>query len=343
MKLASTLALSARSIEDPAPRSAAAAPGDPNRVDEFLQDRPIGRLLSERLGLDPGVVERILGVQRDRGLRFGEAAVTMGVASAEDVLQALSQQFHYPVAGAGRRGENPDLVTLNEPFSERAEAFRALRSQLGLRSFGAASARAPGPQGVWAVVSPDSGDGRSYCAANLAVALAQRGDKTLLVDADLRQPRQHSIFGVDGTGGLSSVLAGRGSARAVRPVPPLPGLSLVPSGAVPPNPLELLERPLFGLLLQEWAADFDHVVVDTPAARHGADACVIGAQCGAALMVVRRNRARMGALRALLHGLNGALTGALTGSMTGSPTEFGAEQPNATRPAARIGLVYNER
>lgn len=326
-----SVAALATSREDPLQPAAPPNASDHSRLNEFLHDRPIGRLLSERLGLDVGVVDRILGVQRDRGLRFGEAAIAMGVASADDVLQALSQQFHYPVASLARRDDNPELVTLNEPFSERAEAFRALRSQLGLRPFGAEKTRAQGPQGVWAVISPDGGDGRSYCAANLAVTLAQRGDKTLLVDADLRQPRQHQIFGVDGAGGLSSVLAGRGSARAVRPVPPLPGLSLVPSGAIPPNPLELVERPLFGLLLQEWAADFDHVVVDTPAAAHGADAGVIGAQCGAALLVVRRNRARMADLRALLQSLQGPLS------------EFAQAPPAEPRPAARIGLVYNER
>lgn len=312
-------------------------PMDPARgyVEDFLHDRPIGRLLSERLGLDAAVVERVLAFQRERGLRFGEAVVAMGIASADDVLQALSQQFHYPVASAARRADSPELVTLNEPFSDRAEAFRALRSQLGLRPFGVT----PSPrERAWAVISPEPGDGRSYCAANLAVALAQRGEKTLLVDADLRHPRQHLIFRVDPAAGLSSVLIGRGSARAIRPVPPLPGLSLVPAGAVPPNPLELVERPLFGLLLQEWAASFDHVVVDTPAAAHGADATAIAAQSGAALLVVRRDRARVQALRALLSALPGA---SLRWNTLGEAVpSFAPANPGSA--ALALGVVYNE-
>ena len=75
---------------------------------------------------------------------------------------------------------------------------------------------------------------------------------------------------------------------------------MLPVGITPPNPLELVERPAFGLLMRELVSKFDHVVVDTPAAEYGADASVIAARCGAALVMARKNASRMGALQDLV-------------------------------------------
>ena len=82
----------------------------------------------------------------------------------------------------------------------------------------------------------------------------------------------------------------------VQPVPGVPGLFLLPVGNTPPNPLELVERPAFGLLMREFTTRFDYVVVDTPAAEYGADATVIADQCGAALMLARRDVSRIAAV-----------------------------------------------
>ena len=87
-----------------------------------------------------------------------------------------------------------------------------------------------------AVVSPGSGEGRSYITANLAVLFSQLGKRTLLIDADLRRPRQHRIFGLPGRIGLSGVLAGRAGAEAVCEIKPLPGLSVLPAGAAAAQP-----------------------------------------------------------------------------------------------------------
>jgi Mrp family chromosome partitioning ATPase len=83
-------------------------------------------------------------------------------------------------------------------------------------------------------------------------------------------------------------------------------LFVLPVGTTPPNPQELVERPAFGLLLRELVAKFDHVIVDTPAAVHGADAAVIAAKCGAALVLARKNKSRSDALRELVASLAGA-------------------------------------
>ncbi len=161
------------------------------------------------------------------------------------------------------------------------------------------------PRCALAVVSPDIGDGKSYLAANLAVSFSQLGERTLLVDADVRTPRQHEVLGVRQNGaGLTSVLAGITDARElVHEVPGLPHLYLAPAGPIPPNPVELLQRPRFAGLLRELLAEFDHVVVDTPAAVRGADSRVIAARCGAALVVARDGRSRMAPLESLVGAL----------------------------------------
>ncbi|MBX3606137.1 MAG: polysaccharide biosynthesis tyrosine autokinase [Piscinibacter sp.] len=257
--------------------------------------RPIGAILAELRGLDEAQIDRIVALQQHRGMRFGEAAVALGLARGDEVLWALSQQFGYPYSPASKQRLSPELVVAIEPFGARAEAFRAVRSQLTMRL-----GDQGGPRRALAVVSPDSGDGKTYFAANIAVALSQIGGRTLLVDADLRHPRQHRVFGVDNSRGLSSILSGRSSGNPLHTVPQLPSLSVLPVGPTPPNPLELLERPACAMLLRELLERFEHVVVDTTAAVHGSDAVVMAAKCGAALALARQGRSRIDALQTLV-------------------------------------------
>jgi chain length determinant protein tyrosine kinase EpsG len=266
-----------------------------------LRDRSIGDILAELRSLSAEQVERVLQLQRERGVRFGEAAVALGLATRDDVLYALAQQFHYPYSPDEQRKVSPELVVLRESFSVRAEAFRALRSQIMMRLY--ASAERP----ALAVISPDSGDGKTYTAANLAVSLAQLGGgRTLLVDADLRNPRQHEVFGLPNRSGLSGILSGRSDGQFIQQVTGVPGLFVLPVGTIPPNPLELVERPAFGLLMKELVSKFDHVVVDTPAAVRGADASVIASRCGAVLLVARRNAGRVSWLQELVGSFAGS-------------------------------------
>lgn len=261
-------------------------------------DRPIGDIIRQTNQLTVEQVEQVLAYQKESGVRFGEAAIALGLATGEDVLWALSQQFHYPYAADQRNHLNAELVVAKNPFSFRSEAFRAIRSQLMMRVFTAdMSHRAV------AVVSPDSGDGKTYFAANMAIAFSQLGGRTLLVDADMRSPRQHELFGIDNATGLSGILSGRTMVNVIRPVNELPSLFVLPVGAVPPNPLELVERPAFALLMRELTSKFDYVVVDTPAYSHGADAPVIAARCGAVLAIAREGQSKMTSLHDLVDAL----------------------------------------
>jgi protein-tyrosine kinase len=270
-------------------------------------DRSIGSIIAETRNLSAEQVERVLAFQREKGIRFGEAAIALGFASADDVLFALAQQFHYPYAPEEQRKGSPELVTMNQPYGVQAESFRAIRSQIMMRLFSEREDRR-----AIAVVSPDSGDGKTFFSANLAVSLAQLGGRTLLVDADMRGPRQHQVFNIDNSAGLSGILSGRSEPKVIQQVNSMPSLFILPVGITPPNPLELVERPAFALLVRELLAKFDHVVVDTPAAIYGSDSAVIAARCGAALVVARQHSSRIGALQDLVASL-GASTAKVAG------------------------------
>lgn len=260
--------------------------------------RQIGEILGERLELSPNQVQEIISLAGAKQMRFGDAAVALGLASAEDVLIALAEQFQYPYAPQDRYMASTELVMLSQPFSPQAEAIRAIRSQMMRHVF-----RHNDKRRALAIVSPDSGDGKTFLAANLAVALAQMGGRTLVVDADLRGPRLHDIFEVENHAGLSSALMGRADTQIIQAVPSIPGLFVLPGGVSPPNPLELIERAAFGSLMNQLPNHFDHVLVDTPAAVYGADAQAVADRCGATLMVARKNESRVAALRGLVDSL----------------------------------------
>ena len=116
----------------------------------------------------------------------------------------------------------------------------------------------------------------------------------------MRSPRLHELFNIKSKVGLSGILSGRSASNVIRPVPDLPSLFLLPVGVTPPNPLELVQRPAFGLFMKELLNKFDYVIVDTPAASAGSDARVIAAACGAAVVVARRDASRTDDMKKLV-------------------------------------------
>lgn len=247
------------------------------------RDRRIGAILAEQGKLSPEDIVRVLRLQRgDR--RFGETACRAGLVTEADIRRALAQQFDFPHVEPGE-GVSEELVVAFQPFHPRTEELRALRTQLMIRW-----AQAAAKHRVLAIVSPGSNEGRSYIAANLAVVFSQLGERTLLIDADLRSPRQHNIFNVPGKIGLSAMLAGRAYRDAIVPLPKFGSLALLPAGAPPPNPQELLSREGFAQLLEGVRRDFDVVLIDTPPARLCADAHSVAFRTGSALLIARRNQ-----------------------------------------------------
>lgn len=267
--------------------------------------RSIGEIIRDTRKLSSQQIDQILDYQRKAGVRFGEAAIALGLVTPEDVLHALSIQFNYAYSSEDKAKTSPELVTWNQPFGQQAEAFRALRTQILMRTYPQQAGEVVGRTlKALAVVSPNSGDGKSFFSANLAVALAQMGRRTLIIDADLRGPRLHEVFGVDGSKGLSSLLSGRGGEGVIKSVSGIPQLFVLPAGIRPPNPLELIGAPGFGLVLHELQRRFEHIVVDTPAMAHGVDASVIAARCGSALVVARKDQAKVADLQDLVQSLS---------------------------------------
>ena len=254
-------------------------------------DSSIGGLLLESGKLTPENAERVLRMQKELGIRFGEAAQRMGFVNEADIQQVLARQFDYPYLQPGEGNCSPHLVAAYDPFSPQVETLRAVRSQLMLRWF------SRGHKSL-TVAGIDHGDGASLFAANLAVVFSQLGEHTLLVDANLRTPSQHSVFASKARQGLSDILAGRAELDAIEAVDAFIDLSLLPAGTLPPNPQELLSRASFAGLNAKLEARYDVTLYDVAASSRGLDALVVAARTGGVLIVARKNKTHLGDINA---------------------------------------------
>jgi protein-tyrosine kinase len=199
----------------------------------------------------------------------------------------LSEQFEYSYLGGDDASLCPELVAAYKPFSKVVENLRAVRSQLMLRWFNGERGRK-----AIAVVSAHPSEGRSFIAANLAIVFSQQGQRTLLIDGNMRagtHKNQHALFKLSKSVGLSAILAGRAGLEVALDVPGLAGLSVLSSGATPPNPQELLGRAAFEDMLKSASHKFDVIIIDTPPGSKFADAEIISARAGAAVLVTRKN------------------------------------------------------
>ena len=178
----------------------------------------------------------------------------------------------------------PDLITLTDPRSRAAEAYRTLRTNL-LLSGGDAALR------TLLVTSPSPNDDKSLAAANLAVTLAQSGRRTVLVDADLRHPQQGEIWRLlDGPGLSTMVLDGLDDAPLVDVG--VPGLSVLPAGPLAPNPADLLDSARMVEVIHALAGAADVVLFDAPPVLAVTDAVLLGTRVDGALLVVRAGATR---------------------------------------------------
>jgi polysaccharide biosynthesis transport protein len=176
-----------------------------------------------------------------------------------------------------------ELVAQHLPKSQMSEAFRALRTSLLLSQAGH-------PPQVILVTSALPREGKTTAAANLAVTLAQLGDSTVLVDADLRKPGVGRLLNMTGGkyAGLSSYLAGVSSLDLVSvPHPSIPNLVAIPTGPLPPNPADLLSSGRLNEAITELRSKFKFVVIDSPPVMAATDAVILSVQCDGVLLVVR--------------------------------------------------------
>jgi succinoglycan biosynthesis transport protein ExoP len=258
-------------VEDPSVRVVESA---------VLPDRPIAPRPLRNLGLG-GFLGLLLGV----GLAFVREYSDRTLHPDDDVESLVGAPVLArvpPVAEAAKRkARRPEgLIAARDGRSLPAEAFRALRTNVRYTRAGEGTSEI-------LVTSPGARDGKSLTASNLAVTMAQQGTRTLLVDADLRKSVQHLTFGVDPEPGLSECLVdGIPVRRAVRATN-VEGLDLLPAGAPPPNPAELLGSDRMERLLAEARDAYQAIVIDTPPTLVVTDAAVLAPHLEGVIVVVR--------------------------------------------------------
>lgn len=225
------------------------------------------------------VVGLILGV----GLAFLVDYLDDSVRSREDVDRAthgLPNLGLIPRVAGWKNSKQPQVVSMDEPMSPAAEAYRTLRTSIQFVGLDHAAR-------IIQVTSPNAEEGKSTTLANLGVALAGSGESVCLCCCDLRRPRIHDFFGLDNRIGFTSVILGQTSIDdALQEVPGAPGMWLLASGPLPSNPSELLASSRAAEVIALLTAKFDVVLLDCSPVLPVTDAAVIAAHAEATVLVV---------------------------------------------------------
>jgi capsular exopolysaccharide synthesis family protein len=250
-------------------------------------------------GLDNSIkssedVERLIGIP---SLAIIPAASAMKVPP----YPALRARSDYSNGNNGKNGKaHVELAVLNQPASALAESYRALRTSILL-------SRSPRPPQTILVTSPNPDEGKSCTSVNLALALAQRGGRVLLIDGDLRKRSLARYLGLTNHRGLSSFLTGAHPlAEALTPLESTPRLSVLAAGPPAPNPAELLSSLSLEAALAELRRSFDHIVIDSPPALMVTDATILSPLVDGLILVVESEATVRGALLRTHHILENA-------------------------------------
>ena len=294
------------------------APSPTNHDRDQDSEVELNAALIAELGLSDVSVQKIYEVMHSMDTTFIDAAGRLGILRPETIQQALhkiraAQQSNEMgmIETAIRRiasdrrvvlrqGERvvpgPKLILAHDPDNPRSERLRALRTELLLLHETGRGAN------MVAVLSPSSGEGRSQLCGELAISFAQLGRRTLLVDADMRKPQQHELFGSSNGNGLSPAIA-HNEKPYYHPVSGLPFMHLLTAGPIPPNPLELLSDGRFSNLLNEWRNSYEFIVLDTPPVEQCADGLAVATIAARALVLSRAQHTTFKSTRALLRRL----------------------------------------
>ena len=242
----------------------------------------VARYLIRYCGINEEALQKIALLKAREELRFTEAALRLGLVTQADIDAALSASRSLDSAEPARASPAQVLKVAHDPFHPHSESIRALRTALLLR-------QDESKPNVLAVVSSQPAEGRSQLAAELAISCAQLGQPVLLVDADLRNPRQHQLFNTDNQRGLANALSDTAAPR-LHGVTGLPQLTLLTAGSLAGNPLELLASDALGALLVGWRRRYRHIIFDTPPVANVSDALAVAIHVGAVLTVARLHR-----------------------------------------------------
>jgi succinoglycan biosynthesis transport protein ExoP len=233
-------------------------------------------------------------------LAFGFEYLDNRIKTPQELKANINVPFLGMVPTLAAEKDAPVNPLLNNGVPQNfAEAFKSIRTNVlfstaeeGMRTL--------------VVTSAGPGEGKSLVASNLAMALAQAGQRVLLVDCDMRRPRVHEIFEGPQEPGLSNVLSGNAkTSEAIRKAS-LPGLWLMPAGHIPPNPAELLAARRFNDLMTSLDTHFDWVVLDTPPVMVVADSSIVANQASGVVFVVRADKTTKQSVRAAAEQLDAA-------------------------------------
>lgn len=275
-------------------------------------------VLVARFKLSPEKLKAVQELMPRESLSFVDAALRLGFITQEQIDEALVWAKRSQSSDGGglvetairkiadnrqvvlAQGEmvkpGAQLILAHDADNPRSEKIRALRTELLLLS------EASNGANTMALLSANAGEGRSQLAAELAIAFSQLGRRSLLVDADLRQPKQHVLFGSTNETGLAEAIS-RNQKPRFHPVNGLPQLSLLTSGSTPPNPLELLSDGRFSRMLQDWRKAFEFVILDTPPIKDYADGLAIATLAGRVIVLSRGQHTSYAETRDLLRRL----------------------------------------
>lgn len=242
-------------------------------------NKRLNAMLGLIVGLGLGLTLSFLLEYLDTSLRSIEEVETKLQTVVLGAVSTLEQKSDRQAAD----DESGRLVTHNAPRSVVAEAYRTIRTNIGFAAVGS-------PLQTIVVTSSGPQEGKSTTASNLAITLAQSGKRTLVLDADLRRPVLHKVFGVDRGVGLTDHLAGSASLEEIVHETEIEGLSVISSGSLPPNPSELLGSEAMQRFLERISKDYDQIVIDTPPVLAVTDALVLIALVDGAIMIVEAGK-----------------------------------------------------
>jgi capsular exopolysaccharide synthesis family protein len=243
-------------------------------------------LLAGILGLMVGVGFAYLADLSDKSFRTPEEIrrrLGLPVIGHIPFMARASEKTMATLPAANGKAIDASLRVHHQSRSREAEAYRSLRTSLYFST-------RMGRHTVIQVTSPNMGDGKSTLAANLAVSIAQSGKRVVIVDADFRRPRQHSLFGLSSEIGMASVIAHDAELPDAVKNSGIEGLSVLPCGPRPANPAELLTSPRFDELLAQLREKYDFVIVDTPPLLAVTDPCVVAPRVDGVLLTIRVSR-----------------------------------------------------
>jgi capsular exopolysaccharide synthesis family protein len=261
-------------------------------------DKPVDISVGLLVGLILGVTLAFIRESLDRTIKTAEdiereiTVPTLAVIPLGTTSRGRYGRYFPRDARKAAGNGNPALAVLNAPGSEMAESFRVLRTSILLSS-------APPPPQVLLVTSAHPSEGKTFASVNLALALAQRGSRVLLVDADLRKPSVLKALGLsDGVGpGLSSFLTGGHDIdQALQAFTAVPNLWLLPPGPIPPNPAELVSSPAMEGLVRDLRQRFEHIVFDSPPLLLVTDGILLSTLADGVVLVVESGTTSRGAL-----------------------------------------------